>query len=180
MVQGSKGRIAFVAVDLEQDPMCDLLNSYATYKKDRDPDLRRPIGIELVVFQGERRWFLFCERCRARAFAWHVPATNLPTSGTRRPGEYAEFKSLDTGLPKRLVYAIELRWGLEAHTHPDNQLSARGLEPRECGNDWHVDLATGRLRRMPLHPVPLCLEPVGRLMLSPVPLCLGTRGRGCK
>ena len=73
----------------------------------------------------------------------HVPATNLPTYGTRRPGENAEFKSLDTGLPKRLVYAIELRWGLEAHTRPDNQLSARGLEPRECGNGWHVDLATG-------------------------------------
>ena len=31
---------------------------------------------------------------------------------------------------------------------------------------------------MLLHPVPLCLEPVGRLMLSPVPLCLGTRGYG--
>ena len=101
MVLGSKGRIAFVAVDLKQDPMCDLLNSYAKYKKDRDPDMRRPIGIELVAFRDERRWFLFCERCRARTFARRVPATNLSTSGTRRPGESAGFKSLDTGLPKR-------------------------------------------------------------------------------
>ena len=69
-----------------------------------------------------------------RTLAWHEPATNLPTSGTRRRGETAGFKSLDTGLPRRLAHAIELCWGLEAHPHPDNQLSARGLEPRECGN----------------------------------------------
>ena len=29
MIQGAKGRIAFVAVDLEQDPMCDLLGPTA-------------------------------------------------------------------------------------------------------------------------------------------------------
>jgi len=70
-----------------------------------------------------------------RTITWHEPATNLPTSGTRRRGESAGFKSLDTGLQRRLAHAIELCWGLEAHPHPDNQLSARGLEPRECGNE---------------------------------------------
>jgi len=95
-------------------------------------------------------------------------------------GSLRDSSPIDTGLPKRLVHAIELCWGLEAHPHPDNQLSARGLEPRDCGNKRHVDPAIGRLRRMLLRPVPLCLEAVGRLMLSPVPLCLGTHGRDCK
>jgi len=77
MIQGAKGRIAFVAVDLEQDPMCDLLGSmpcaYAKCERwvykgrirwrrfDWDPDLRRQIGIEFGSFQDERWWSLFCE-----------------------------------------------------------------------------------------------------------------------
>jgi len=58
---------------------------------------------------------------------------NLPTPGTRRRGEPAGFKSLDTGLPRRLARAIELCWGLEAHPHPDIRLSAGGFEPRGRG-----------------------------------------------
>jgi len=81
MAQGAKGRIAFLAVDLKQDPMRDLLDSmpcaYAKCKRwvykgrirwrqfDWDPDLRRHRGIECVSYHGERWWFFFCERCLA-------------------------------------------------------------------------------------------------------------------
>jgi len=79
MVQGAKGRIAFAAVGLKRDPMCELLDSMpcanAMCKRwvyderirwrrfDWDPGLRRQIGIEVVSFHRGLCWFFFCERC---------------------------------------------------------------------------------------------------------------------
>jgi len=93
MVQGSKGRIAFVAVDLKQDPMCDLLDAMpcanAKCKRwvyegrirwrqfDWHPYLRRRIDIEFVSFHDERWWFFFCERCLAEKpwlRGWYINA----------------------------------------------------------------------------------------------------------
>jgi len=48
-------------------------------------------------------------------------------------------RTLDTALPKRFAHVIELCWGLEAHPHPDTQLCARGLEPRNSGHKGMSD-----------------------------------------